>query len=120
MRRYLYTDAGAEATELLASFLLDRGKYSSSAICFERLFQRVGPSQLSSMTLFRAALAFQRAGGENKAHLDNAWKHLESKGVGLNFGNRQIAIAELKDYVVSRKSAAAGRSRFDWPQTFGG
>src|SRR5438105_4218927 len=61
MRRYLYTDAGAEATELLATALLDRGNYSAAALCFERLFRRSGPNHLSPMTLFKAAIAFQRA-----------------------------------------------------------
>jgi len=37
MKRYLYTEAGEEATELLATQLLDRGEFAAAAGCFEKL-----------------------------------------------------------------------------------
>lgn len=51
MRNFLYTDSGVEATELLGTFFLDRGSYTQAALCFERLFRRVRPSDLSHETL---------------------------------------------------------------------
>ncbi len=123
MRRYLYTDAGAEATELLATHLLDRGNYSSAALCFQRLFQRAGPNKLSPMTLFKATIAFQRAGGTDssaKLNLENAWKQLEGKTDELTLGSKKYSIAELKNYVASRRSASPGRELYDWPLVYGG
>jgi outer membrane protein assembly factor BamB len=119
MSRYLYTDAGAEATELLATALLDRGNYSAAAICFQRLFQRSSPKDLSPMTLFKATLAFQRAGGDNKFNLDLAWTNLESKTNELTIGNKKVALVDLKAYVAGRKSISSGRERYDWPMQFG-
>src|SRR5205823_5788865 len=52
MRRYLYTDAGLEATGLLGTYLLDRGDFVGSAQCFERLMAREGPNKLAPLTLF--------------------------------------------------------------------
>src|SRR5262249_17871261 len=87
MPRYLYTDAGAEATELPATYLLDRGQYSTSALCFERLFHRAGPKKLAPMTLFKAAIAFQHTGDKHNQEI--AWKEIESKNNGpMTIGNR--------------------------------
>src|SRR5262249_34440058 len=62
MQRYLYTDAGAIATEQLATHLLDRGQYSTAALCFEKLIQRSGLEKVPPKTLFKAAIAFHRVG----------------------------------------------------------
>src|SRR5262249_15385223 len=49
MRRYLHTEAGAEAAERLATHHLDRGHSVLAALCFEKLIQRSGPSDLSGL-----------------------------------------------------------------------
>src|SRR4051794_32174383 len=80
MQRYLYTESGAAATEQLATHLLDRGQYSTAALCFEKLFHRSGPEKLEPKTLFKAAVAFHRVGA--KANEEKAWKYLEAKAGG--------------------------------------
>jgi outer membrane protein assembly factor BamB len=119
MQRYLYTEAGAAATEQLATHLLDRGQYSTAALCFEKLFQRSGPEKLEPKTLFKAAVAFHRVGA--KSNEEKAWKYLEAKAGGnLELAEGKVyALATLKEWVDKRKSVAANRERYDWPVPFG-
>jgi outer membrane protein assembly factor BamB/tetratricopeptide (TPR) repeat protein len=118
MQRYLYTEAGGQATEQLASHLLDRGRYSTAALCFERLFRRGGPDKLSPLTLFKAALAFHHAGDtSNEAR---AWKVLEAKTDSVALGNgKNMAIGDLKTWVARRATRSAHNERFAWHMTFG-
>src|SRR5262249_6124790 len=62
-QRYMHTRAGLEANELLATTFLDRGQFFSAALRFERL---LGANEerfkASDLTLFKAALAYRRAG----------------------------------------------------------
>ena len=113
MSRYLYTEAGAEATDLLATRLLDRGQYSAAALCFERLYQRQGPEKLSPATLFRSALAFQRT--NDKVNLAKAWKYIERKTGTIKLGNgKKFDTGELKGWVASRSGSGSGSTRHDW------
>src|SRR5262249_22403984 len=120
MRSYLYTDAGAEATELLGTYLLDRGEYSAAALCFERLFQRSGPKKLDSLPLFKAILAFQSVRTQNQTNLDNAWKELESRSDKLTLGTKQYDIVDLKAFVAKRKTLGMIAEKSDWTMDFGG
>src|SRR5262249_46301666 len=70
--RYLHTDAGAEATNLLGTYHLDRGRYVMAALCFERLLQHEKADKLTPLTLFKACFAFHRAQDLKNAEL--AWK----------------------------------------------
>ena len=117
MSRYLYTEAGAEATDLLATRLLDRGQYSAAALCFERLFHRMGPEKLSVATLFRSALAFQRT--NDKGNLAKAWKIIDRKTNDIKLGDKKLTTTELKEWVASRKSSGSGSTRHDWTQVGG-
>src|SRR6516162_11311793 len=54
-RNYLHTDAGAEATNLLGTYLLDRGEWTTAALCYEKLLKREGSDKLTAATLFKAA-----------------------------------------------------------------
>src|SRR5436305_1387305 len=74
--RYQHTKAGAEATALLGTYHLDRGSYLMAALCFERLLSRPAAEKLSVKTLFKAALAFHRAGDPAA---DKAWQKLAEK-----------------------------------------
>ena len=112
MTRYLYTDAGAEAATLLATRLLDRGQYSTAALCFEKLFQRQGPDKLPPSTLFKATIAFKHAG--DKVNLAKAWKHLEGKTNKVRLGEKQVEVADLKEWVGKRKSEGITRETWDW------
>src|SRR5262249_40867443 len=67
---YFHTEAGAEATNLLGTYHLDRGRYLMAALCFERLLFPGGTAAeppassprrrvvSNPLTLFKAALAF--------------------------------------------------------------
>ena len=63
-RRFYYTAAGIEATDLLGTYYLDRGRPHDAALCFKRLLERTKdtPEALAPFTLFKAALAFRRVG----------------------------------------------------------
>ena len=105
-RYYLHTDAGAEATNLLGTYHLDRGNYTAAALCYEKLLNREGGDKLSPETLFRAAYAFQSAG--DKANEKLCWQKLNT------FQDIQIAkvtksVPELQDYVAKH-----GRSKNDF------
>ena len=47
---YLHTDAGAEATNLLGTYYLDRGDYPMAGVCFERLLHHEKADRLTPMT----------------------------------------------------------------------
>jgi outer membrane protein assembly factor BamB len=95
MQRYFHTQAGAEATARLANHHLDRGRYFLAALCFERYLERVGSDKLSAAELFRAALAFHRAG--DRANAERTWKRLGDRAAdGLRLGERKVSLAELE------------------------
>jgi outer membrane protein assembly factor BamB len=95
-QRYLYTEAGKEATDLLGSYHLDRGRFVMAALCYERLLQRAGADKLAPVTLFKACLAFRRTG--DKANAEEAWKQLTAKSPrdGLQLGNRKVALDDAR------------------------
>src|SRR5262249_33620206 len=99
--RYLYTEAGAKAAELLGTIALDRGDYAVAALRFERLFQSRGQDRLPPLTLFKAALAFHHAGDTRNE--DRAWKVLAGKAERLTLGNGKVySVAELRAWVRKR------------------
>jgi outer membrane protein assembly factor BamB len=94
-RRYPLTAAGAEAAGLVAVAHLDRGRDALAALCFERLLARPGADELPAALLFRAALAFRRAG--DSARAERAWKEVAARApAGLRLGGKEVSLAELK------------------------
>src|SRR5262245_49509399 len=75
--KYLHTKAGADATNLLGTYHLDRGSYLMSALCFERLMSRPDGDKLPFKVLFKAALAYRRAGDTDTA--EKLWKKMVDK-----------------------------------------
>src|SRR5262245_19829471 len=113
MRRFLYTDSGVEAAELLATRALDRGNFAKAAICFELLFQRSSPENLHPQTLFKSALAFHLCNDER--NFNTAWDNLKSKASdGLSLAGKNVNLAELKEWVTNRKSVFSQRERNDF------
>jgi outer membrane protein assembly factor BamB len=94
--RYLHTQAGAEATSLLATYHLDRGSYLMAALCFERLLSRPDADKFSAKTMFKAALAFRRAGDTLSA--EKTWKRLADKASrgDLMLGNQRVTLDQLR------------------------
>lgn len=117
MTDYLYTDAGVEATELLGTFHLDRGNYTGASLCFERLFQRESPDRLSSETLLKAALAFQRAGDQKLT--DKALEYLKKNGDEVRLGVDTVDVDDLSVWVKKMERFTASYARSDWFQTGG-
>ncbi len=115
--RFLYTDAGADAVNLLATFHLDRGNYTNAALCYEKLMQREGASKLPPNILFKAALSFHRVG--DKANEETAWKNLATKAQSVKLGRITKSVDDLKTYVASLKSENVEFGLYDWPM-FGG
>jgi outer membrane protein assembly factor BamB len=107
-QRYLYTDAGVEATSLLGAYHLDRGRFPVAALWFERLLEREGSfAKVSDSTLVQAAMAFHRLGertGTDKAGAgkyqemeENAWRELSARvGNTLRLGDRSINLLDLR------------------------
>ena len=71
-QRHLHTRAGIEANDLLATYFMDRGQFFMAALRFEKLFA-MNPERvkIDDMTLFKAALAYRRAGDMKNA--DATW-----------------------------------------------
>ena len=86
VRRYLYTASGVEALELLGLHHLDRGRYTTAAMCFDRLLERAEAGSLPPATLAYAALAFRRAG--NAARAEETWRQLAARQpAAVHFGS---------------------------------
>jgi outer membrane protein assembly factor BamB len=110
---YFHTHAGLEATDLLGTHHLDRGRYLMAASCFRQLLDR---PDVPPLCLFKASLAFRRSGDE--AAFSRAWKKLAAKAPdGLTMGEHQVSLDELKT-ILDRKPApmhAKTRTRAgDW------
>jgi outer membrane protein assembly factor BamB len=106
-QRYLYTEAGPEATERLAWLLHQRGDMASAALAFARLIERTGLEKLEPLTLFRAALVFQGARDTN--HRERVWKQLAAKAPnGLRVAGRDFSLNELKQEIDKAAPRSAG------------
>lgn len=104
-QRFFFTEAGAEATRLLGTQHLDRGRFEMAAACFERLLDRPRRAQLSPLLLFQAAVAFQRAG--DAANVERAWKLLADKAPnGLRLGDRTVGLDRLHQQWLTGTGAA--------------
>lgn len=121
--RYLHTEAGAEAAGLLGAYHLDRGQYINAALCYERLAQRAGGlANLPPLTLFQAALAFERAG--DPTNRDKAWSLFETKREQpgeppLPAGLRRMKLDELRASLKPRTTGLAVARSANWPMYLG-
>lgn len=117
-QRYFHTAAGAEATDLLGTYRLDRGDYRMAALFFERLLSHHLAEKLSPITLYKAALAFRCTGDQAKT--DGVWKQLTKKDPrGLTLGDQLVAWDRLQKEMDQFRAVSKTANSFDWP-TFGG
>lgn len=94
-RRYLHTQAGVRAADLLATYHLDRGQAVPAAQAFDRLLHSARADTLPPATLVKAALAFRLVGDEDG--FKRAWKHLEERAPdGLRLRGRRITLEMLR------------------------
>jgi outer membrane protein assembly factor BamB len=112
--RYLHTKAGADATNLLGTYYLDRGEYLMASLSFERLLGRADAEKLSAKVLFKAALAARRAG--DAATAEKFWKKMSDKaGRGeLVFGTRKVTLDQVRNEFDKAVAASQG-GLSDWP-----
>jgi outer membrane protein assembly factor BamB/tetratricopeptide (TPR) repeat protein len=97
-QQFCHTTAGIEANEILATLFLARGQVFTAALRFEKLLQ-MNPerTKLSDLTLYKAAIAFDRAG--DKKNKDATWERLLKNIQGKNYvkiGADEIPIAKLE------------------------
>jgi outer membrane protein assembly factor BamB len=91
--RFPHTKAGTEAATLLGTHYLDRGHFDLAAAYFERVLR--SPDTAPPLTLFRAALAFRRAGARERA--DDTWRRLAAAAPdGISLGERTIPLDDLE------------------------
>jgi len=119
-QRYLHTRAGAEANDLLAATFLDRGQFFMAALRYERLLAlRPERVKLGDLSLFKAALAFRRAGDLNNAQA--TWERFEvkvrDKG-GLKLGDELVSLTRLREVLEATPRPEATNSH-DWPRVGG-
>jgi outer membrane protein assembly factor BamB len=98
-QKYFHTRAGGEATVLLASLYLERSNYLEAAYAFERLWQRPNSEEFKTpLTLFKAALAFQRSGDPRHTELlKDVLNRLQRTAGrdGLRIGQHQYTYEQL-------------------------
>lgn len=119
-QRFCHTKAGIEANELLATLYLARGQVFPAALRFEKLLQ-MNPerTKLSDLTLFKAALAFRRAG--DTKNYDDTWKRLQTSASarqGLKVGADMIPMAQLEE-VLKETAVVDIINQYDWPMQGG-
>src|SRR5205823_13764322 len=95
-QKYCHTKAGIEANEILATLFLARGQVFTAALRYEKLMQ-MNPewATINDLTLYKATLAFRRAG--DKKNADETWERLQKNLVGkggLKVGDQVIAVAK--------------------------
>jgi outer membrane protein assembly factor BamB len=121
--RFKHTKAGTEANDLLATSFMDRGDYFPAALRYERL---LGPdpakAKVSDLTLFKAALAFRRAGDNYSAKAKELEEillaRIKSSG-GLALANGQSASAKQVQAVLSEGVKVSTANPHDWPMVGG-
>lgn len=116
MNRYIHTEAGVEATNLLGSYYLDRGIYITASRCYEQLLNREAINKLTPSTLLKAAYAFHMA--ENRTFEDRVWKELNTRGASVTLGGERRNVSDLQDHIAGLNRGME-RSQTDWP-LFGG
>jgi outer membrane protein assembly factor BamB len=119
-QRFLWTDAGGEAAERLATILLDRGDYTAAAQAFDRLIQRDGLEKVDALTLYKAALCFHKGNTkEDKENKDKVWKQLQAKAPdGFALGGQTVTLDEADKY-LDRIRGNVNTSIHDWPMIGG-
>jgi len=119
-QRYLHTRAGAEANDLLAATFLDRGQFFMAALRYERLLAlRPDRIKLGDLSLFKAALAYRRAGDLKKAQ--TTWEQFEARARdkgGLKLGKEIVSLARLQE-VLDAIPRPEATNPHDWPRVGG-
>jgi outer membrane protein assembly factor BamB len=121
--RYMHTEAGVEAAALLGAHHLDHGRYIMAALSFERLLDREGVlDKMAPLTLYKAALAFERAG--DAKNVDRVWNALTAK-LGqagqppLPSALRKLTPEQLRATLATKDHDRTQKQHADWPMYLG-
>jgi outer membrane protein assembly factor BamB len=105
-QKYFHTKAGLQANDMLATYFLDRGQFFQASLLFDRVLTlSTKEAKVAPLTLFKAAIAFRRAGDNKRSDdLFNQLKpQLEMAG-GLKIGKQLVALDALTKMLESRPS----------------
>ncbi len=119
-QRYRHSKSGREANELLATLALARGQHFMAALYFDKILEVSEHAPPSDMTLFKAALAYKRAGDEGKA--EAAWKKLETavKEAGsMKVGDDHLSLSKLSEILHSDIKSGEVATLLAWPMMRG-
>lgn len=113
--KYLHTKAGLDAANLLGTYHLDRGNYLMAALCFERLLARPDADKLSFKVLFKAALAYRRAGDADNA--EKLWKKMADRAARteLVLGKTKVTVEQLRAEYDRVSALLLQAGQHDWP-----
>jgi len=119
--RYLYTDSGAEAMQLVASNQLDRGDFVSAALYFERLIEREELHKMSEHALIKSAIALNRFKDPASAKLlEKVWAAFKEKyGSSVRLGDKVVELGDLRSEVEKVRDGGVLGSKFDWAMVRG-
>ncbi len=118
-RRYLHTEAGAEAARMMAARHLDRGRCLLASLWYRRLLATPQAERLPPGVLLQAALAFAGAGDE--AGTRDAWRRLAERAPGgVRVAGQRLGLDDLKPLLGRyRDEAGEGDPLAPW-RTFRG
>jgi hypothetical protein len=110
---FFHTDAGVEATRLLGTYHLDRGRPLMAALCFERVLESERVNQLPPLAYLEATLAYHLSG--DQANAQRMLKHLAVKmrPEGIRVGEQTITLRQFRRELKWMVSDEA--NPFDWP-----
>jgi outer membrane protein assembly factor BamB len=121
--RYRHTKAGMEANDLLATSFLDRGDYFPAALRYERLLgSSPASAKISDLTLFKATLAFRRAGdsfAKKTRELEDVLLARMKASGGLALANGQVATVKQVQAILKEGVKATTANPHDWPLVHG-
>jgi outer membrane protein assembly factor BamB len=109
---YLYTDAGLEATNWLASYMLDRGEYTAANLHFRRLIDRQGLDKVPTKTLFKAAYAFHQV--DNRADEKLVRDQLSARSGEVALGKETKSVSELQEFIDGLARASFTQNVSEW------
>ena len=94
--RYLHTQAGGDATALLATYHLDRGSYLMAASVLRTALEPRRCREALRPLALQSCLAFKHAG--DTAAADRIWKRIADKAARgeLNFGKQKVTLDQLR------------------------
>ncbi len=113
-QRYFNTKPGQEATDLLGTYQLDRGQHLMASLCFERLLSRADADKLPARVLFKAALAFRRAGNTTAAERTFA-RFADQYGREQSQKNTRITLEQFRSEFGRDIGSDVFVTSNDWP-----